>query len=225
MQGTLAFVLIVALVCSVGEIADLQTRRATVQAAEMRRITAQIPAAEAWMESTLRVAQQSAGTTMANPFGTGTTLSGTTVKASLVGQTGSGTYVANNLDTDPNAGERRVAVDVSLTGTHGVAITQRFFVRLTDGAPFVQVLAEQRLGGDLTSSTSVAADTGGCNASTGTGCDPLRTKTQDSSLYTGFYNCANGVGSGTCAPGQTFVHPTYGNASLTNGQATQGALP
>lgn len=226
MNGVYAFTLILALVISVGEIAEGQLRVARMQVAEVQRLTTDSPTAEAWVQSKLQTAEASTAytTQLTSPFGSGTSVNGATVSASLNGQTNAGSYTAYNVDTA--ASERRVAVTITLTGSHGVAIELRTLWRLyetTSGAG-ATLLSEHRLGGSLTSSTSVAGDVGGCNASDKSGCDPNSVSTQDSSTMSATADCTPGYGSGTCN-GQTWNKSAYGNQSLSNGQATQGTAP
>lgn len=229
MNNILPFTLILALVVSVLSIGSLEIMIAQRQVAAYRTVVGDLPTADTYVQTQLQDAQKSTpeGTAITNPFGSPYTLSdGTKVSAALEGQTTTGSYSADNVDNNSESSERRIAVDLTLTGLHGVAVEQRTLWRVTDtlNGPVATILGEQRLGGGLTSSTVVAADVGGCSASTKTGCDPNAVSTPDSSVFQGYNECAQGVGSGSCI-GQTWSTSTYTNQNLSNAQAAQGSAP
>lgn len=229
MSNIIPYTLLLALVVSVLEIGSLEISIAQRQVAAYRTVVGDLPSADAYVQTQLQDAERTTpeGTALSNPFASSYSLpDGTQVAVSLEGQTTVGSYGADNVDDSTESSERRVAVDVVLTGLRGVAVEQRTMWRVTDTltGPVATILSEQRLGGGLTSSTVVAADVGGCSASTKTGCDPNAVSTPDSTVFQGYNECAQGVGSGTCV-GQTWNTSTYANQPLSNGQAGQGTAP
>lgn len=130
---------------------------------------------------------------------------------------------ANNLATNTEVQERRIAIDITVTvDDAAVPIEHRVLVRTMNVAPFVERLAEMPIGTSMNGTVNAGGDLGGC-AGTGAGCDADGTVAADDSRVHTVLQCTATVGSGTCPSNSLFDISTYATSRWQNTEADKVA--